>query len=80
MPEDIEMEQLPETVLFSVSAETDAAIIPGASFPSEISKEDSEDQAVSPSHDISKANDYSLDLVRIKFQYFVHILFDCIGI
>ncbi|XP_071522908.1 uncharacterized protein [Panulirus ornatus] len=52
MLEDVEMEQVIETV------------IPGAAVPSE-SKEDSEDQALSPSHDINKASDYSLDMMAL---------------
>lgn len=56
--------QLPETELPSVSAGEGAALKSGATVPSEVTKEESEDQGVSPSHDISKAGDYNLDTVR----------------
>lgn len=56
--------QLPETDTPSVFAGEGAVLKPGTAIPSEVTKEESEDQGVSPSHDISKAGDYSLDVVR----------------
>lgn len=61
---DSEIVQLSKTELSSVSAGENVAATSGTAVPSEVTKEESEDQGVSPSHDNAKADDYSLDMVR----------------
>lgn len=56
--------ETPTPVTPPTSTHTPTATLPPSASTQPIAGDDDEDEAVSPSHDITQADNYSLDLVR----------------